>query len=131
MANKTSNYVNENIIKSSLSAVRDNFRDAIGSYWEIGQPDLSRVPIVTGQTSNPVIVPQDKLTFRDYKINYERKVNISFSEEEDYFDEDESQTLPARKTTMTVFPRTGKFGDVAVITRGFHRFFNRYGYWRN
>tara|TARA_R110000824_G_scaffold79747_1_gene200780 strand:- start:3803 stop:6175 length:2373 start_codon:yes stop_codon:yes gene_type:complete len=114
MANKTSNYVNENIIKSSLSAVRDNFRDAIGSYWEIGQPDLSRVPIVTGQTSNPVIVPQDKLTFRDYKINYERKVNISFSEEEDYFDEDESQTLPARKTTMTVFPRTGKFGDVAV-----------------
>ena len=74
MPNKISTYVSEHITNSNVTGVRDLFRDAIGSYWEIGQPDLSKVPLLTGQTSRPTIVPQDELTFRDYKINYERKV---------------------------------------------------------
>jgi hypothetical protein len=109
MPNKISTYVSEDITRSSVSSVRDKFRDAIGSYWDVGQPDLSKVLLTTGQTSSPTIIPQDELTFRDYKINYERKVEISFHDEQDYFDEDESQTLPARQITMSFDAKPGAF----------------------
>ena len=95
MPNKTSKYVNENIVKSSRSGVRDGFRDAIGSHWEVGT-----TPPGAGQP----VIPDSNLIFKDYRLNLDKKVDISFATEQDYFDEDESQTLPARSVMLNLYP---------------------------
>jgi hypothetical protein len=111
MSNKTSKYVNETIVKDTSSTIRDAFRNEIGSYWELGAPDFYAVPASTGQSSSPTIEPQNELTFRNYKFNSDRKVDIEFASETDYISEDETQTLPARSVMLNIYPIDAKFGS--------------------
>jgi hypothetical protein len=94
MPNKTSKYVSDLIVNSDTVPIRDPFRAALGSYWK---EDRSRR---TGR---------QELVFKDYLNNEDRKVDVSFATEQDYRDEDETQTLPARKITLVIDPHDVDF----------------------
>ena len=89
MPNKTSKYVSDLIVNSDTVPIRDPFRRALGSYWKEGRSRR------TGR---------QELVFKDYLNNTDRKVDVSFATEQDYRDEDETQTLPARKITLIIDP---------------------------
>ena len=94
MPNKTSKYVSDLIVNSDTVPIRDPFRRALGSYWEEGRSRR------TGR---------QELVFKDYLNNEDRKIDLSFATEQDYRDEDETQTLPARQITLVIDPHDVDF----------------------